>query len=96
MKLIAEIQDAALLMDLIHEQGTCFYRIIPPGVDSIDGAHHVEVVYFSGNRVIHFKGELSKQQFRQLDTWAIFCRKLQYNPDIGRIQVVQGAQTEEQ
>lgn len=53
MKLIADIKDEDLLFKLLHILGATFYRSVGEGL--------VEVVYFSGEKVVHFKGKLTKE-----------------------------------
>lgn len=53
-QLIAKIKDSELLRKSIHELGTLFYMV--NSENKITG-----VVYFSGSRVVNFKGKLSEE-----------------------------------
>ena len=59
MKLVAEIKEAELLFKMVHALGTTFYK--PCG----DGTF--EVVYFSGEKIVHFNGKLSEEQIKTLE-----------------------------
>jgi len=62
LKLIADIKDEDLLFKLLHILGATFYRSVGEGA--------VEVVYFSGEKVVHFKGKLSKEHSMLLEETA--------------------------
>jgi len=59
MKLIAEIEEEDLLFKLTHVLGATFYKHIGDG--------QIEVVYFSGEKVVHFKGKLSSDHTKILE-----------------------------
>jgi len=59
MKLYAEITDADLLFKLMHVLGTTFYRLVGDG--------EIEVVYFSGEKIAHFKGKLEPERLKVLE-----------------------------
>ena len=51
MKLFAEITDEDLFFKLMHELGCTLYRVVG------NGEH--EIVYFSGTKIVHFRGKVS-------------------------------------
>ena len=52
-QLVAEIADEELFRKAMHEAGTIFYRKLENG--------EYELVYFSGSRIVRFRGKLSKE-----------------------------------
>jgi len=59
LKLVAEIKEAELLFKMVHALGSTFYRPIGNG--------EFEVVYFSGEKIVHFVGKLSEEQIKNLE-----------------------------
>jgi len=83
MKLLAEIKSSDLLMKLQHEKGATFFR--PTGEK--DGEY--EVIYFSGNRVVHFRGELKTSELEQLRALATECKILDLDISLGFVRIVE-------
>ncbi|MDH5203650.1 MAG: hypothetical protein OEW69_10405 [Nitrospirota bacterium] len=82
MKLLAKIKSSDLLMKLQHEKGATFFR---PG----DKQGEYEVIYFSGNRVVHFKGELKTSELEQLRNVATECKILDLDISLGFVRIVE-------
>jgi len=62
LKLVAEIKEAELLFKMVHALGTTFYKPIGNG--------EFEIVYFSGEKIVHFNGRLSESQIKILEQTA--------------------------
>jgi len=59
VKLVAEIKEAELLFKMVHTLGTTFYKPCGNGT--------FEVVYFGGEKIVHFNGKLSEEQIKSLE-----------------------------
>jgi len=81
MKLVAEVKDETLLFDLVHELGRIFYRRL--------GKETYEVVYFSGSRVIHYVGKLSKEKLELLKSVGFEVSEIEIKEIEDIIKVVQ-------
>ena len=83
MKLIAEITDPELMMKLQHEKGASFFK--PTG----EKPGTYEVLYFSGNKVVHFEGELTAAQLELLKAQANQCTIIDLDLNQGFVRIVQ-------
>jgi len=81
LKLVAEIVDADLLFKLMHVLGATFWRNV--------GDELVEVVYFSGEKMVHFKGKLSEQQKKVLEGSAWKVENIEVNEVEGTVKIKQ-------
>ena len=81
MKLIADIKDEDLLFKLMHILGATFYRHVGNG--------DVEVVYFSGEKIVYFKGGLSKEHSTMLEQTAWKVAGIELNELEGTVKVKQ-------
>jgi len=70
MKLIAEIRDPQLLLSLTHRKGSTFYM-------EKDGLW--EVLYYSGNKVVHYVGKLDEAQAKEIREIATECEAVQFD-----------------
>ena len=81
MKLIAEIEEEDLLFKLMHVLGATFYRHV--------GDDLVEVVYFSGEKVVHFKGKLNEEHEKVLESMAWKVSDIQVSEVEGTVKIRQ-------
>jgi len=81
MKLVAEIKEAELLFKMVHALGTTFYK--PCG----DGTF--EVVYFSGEKIVHFIGKLSEYQIKLLEQTAWKVAEITVDELEGEVKIKQ-------
>lgn len=81
MKLFAEIKDEDLLFKLMHVLGATFYR--PMG----DG--EMEVVYFSGEKIAHFKGKLEANHAKLLEGMAWKVENITIDEIEGTVKIQQ-------
>ncbi len=81
MKLFAEIVEEDLLFKLLHVLGATFYK--PVG----DGSY--EVVYFSGEKIVVFKGKLSKEHEVLLEKTAWKVTYIELNEVEGTVKIKQ-------
>jgi len=81
MKLVAEIKEAELLFKMVHALGTTFYK--PCG----DGTF--EVVYFSGEKIVHFIGKLSENQIKLLEQTAWKVTEITVDEVEGEVKIRQ-------
>lgn len=71
MKLIAEIKDPQLLLSLTHRKGSTFYMV----KDEL-----WEIIYYSGNKIVHFVGNLDEEQARLIRALGTECEAVQFDP----------------
>lgn len=71
MKLIAEIKDPQLLLSLQHRKGSTFYMV----KDDL-----WEIIYYSGNKIVHFVGKLDDEQRKHIQATATECESVQFDP----------------
>ena len=81
MKLFAEITDEDLLFKLLHELGCTFYRLVGNG--------ETEVVYFSGSKIVHFKGKLQEKNGNVLKATAWEVKRLEVDALEGKVTIEQ-------
>ncbi len=81
MRLFAEITDEDLLFKLSHILGATFYRHIGEG--------EFEVVYFSGEKIAHFKGKLSSEHSKLLEGTAWKVESIDINEIEGTVKIKQ-------
>ena len=81
MRLFAKISDPGLLLKSLNELGTAFYRVVEDNT--------VEALYFSANRTIYFKGELTPQQYDTLKVQAYPADRISFNEQNGTVEVSQ-------
>jgi len=81
LRLFAKISDPELLIRSLNEKGTAFFR-------TIEG-ETVEAVYFSSNKAIYFKGELSLQQYGILKAQAYRAKRFKLDENMKIIEVDQ-------
>ena len=81
MKLVAEIKEAELLFKMVHALGTTFYK--PCG----DGTF--EVVYFSGEKIVHFVGKLNENQIKVLEQTAWKVAEITVDELVGEVKIRQ-------
>lgn len=70
MKLVAEIKDPQLLISLTHVKGSTFYM-------EKDGLW--EILYYSGNKIVHFVGKLDEDQARLIRATSTECEAVQFD-----------------
>jgi len=75
------VKDENLLFDLVHELGRIFYRKL--------GKDKYEVVYFSGSRVIHYIGKLTKEKKQILNSIGFEVSEIEINEVEDIVKVVQ-------
>jgi hypothetical protein len=81
MKLIAEVKEAELLFKMIHTLGTTFYKPVGNG--------EFEVVYFSGEKIVHFCGKLSDEQVKNLEVSAWKVTEISVDETEGEVKIKQ-------
>jgi len=81
MKLFAQIDSEDLLFKLIHEAGASFYRPL--------GNHQYEVAYFSGNRVVFFRGKISPERAKQLEQTSWRVSRIEIDEIDGLVKIFQ-------
>ena len=81
MRLFAKITDAELMWKSMHELGTTFYRML--------SRDEVEILYFSGNRAIHFKGRMSQNGIEKLKALAFPVSRIELNESLGVVKIEQ-------
>lgn len=81
MKLVAEITDEDLLFKLSHVLGATFYRLVGDG--------EVEVVYFSGEKIVHFKGKMSQEHQVLLEKTAWRVTNIEIDEVEGEVKIKQ-------
>jgi hypothetical protein len=81
MKLVAEIKEAELLFKMVHTLGTTFYKIIGNG--------EFEVVYFSGEKIVHFIGKLNEEQTKSLEHSAWKVNEIVVDEQEGEVKIKQ-------
>jgi hypothetical protein len=81
LKLLAEIEEEDLLFKLMHILGATFYRTIGEGI--------IEVVYFSGEKVVYFKGKLSDEHLRVLEASAWKVSSIEVSEIDGQVKIRQ-------
>jgi len=81
VKLIAEISDADLLFKLMHILGATFWRVV--------GEDVVEVVYFSGEKVVHFRGKLDVDKRKVLEASAWKVENIEVSEIEGTVKIKQ-------
>jgi hypothetical protein len=86
MQLFAEISDPILLKKSIHRDGTTFYHLCSDDT--------VEVAYFSGSRIVHFKGQIPPEQLGILANEAFQVDKIEIDEATGVVKIVQEAKRE--
>jgi len=81
LRLIAEVKDAELLFKMVHTLGTTFFRVVGNG--------EFEVVYFSGEKIVHFTGKLSEEQIRSLEHSGWKVSEIVVNEAEGEVKIRQ-------
>lgn len=81
MKLVAEIKEAELLFKMVHALGTTFYKPIGNG--------EFEVVYFSGEKIVHFLGKISDEQRKNLEVSAWKVSEISIDEQEGEVKIKQ-------
>jgi len=81
MQLFAKTSDPTLLKKSIHRDGTTFYHLCND--DS------VEVAYFSGNRIVYFKGQIPPEQLSILTHEAFQVDKIEIDEATGIVKIAQ-------
>jgi hypothetical protein len=71
MKLLAKISSPDLFLRMLNELGVAFYR-------KLDGKR-VEAIYFSSNRTVYFRGELTPNQLEALKAQAYRAESITLN-----------------
>jgi len=82
VKLFLEIDDGDLLFSLLHELGSTFYRPLGNG--------QLEVLYYSGNRLIHFRGALPADKIKLLEQTAWRVSDIEIDEVNGVVKISQG------
>ena len=78
MKLFAKVSDAQLFLRSLCEAGTAFYHPTEKNL--------VEAVYFSSNRTVYFRGEMTPAQYTTLKAQAYPAEKIQVDEVRGQIE----------
>lgn len=81
LRLFAKINDESLLFDLIHELGASFYKQLGDGT--------TEVLYFSGSKIVHFKGKITPQNLEKLKTLAWQVQDMEIDETSGFVKIKQ-------
>ncbi len=81
MQLFATTSDPTLLQKSIHRDGTTFYHLCNDDV--------VEVAYFSGSRIVHFKGHIPPDQLSILTHEAFQVDKIEIDEATGVVTIAQ-------
>jgi len=81
MKLIAEIIDEELLFKLVHQLGATFFRTVGEGI--------VEVVYFSGEKVVHYQGKVTEEHFKLLNATGWPVNSIEVSQVEGTVKIKQ-------
>ena len=81
MRLFAKISDPDLFLKMIYEAGTAFYSTIK--------GNEVEAIYFSSNRTIYFKGEMTPAQYENLKAQAYPSERIFIDEIRGQVEVSQ-------
>jgi len=81
MKLFAEIKDEDLFFKLQHELGCSLYRVVGNG--------EYEIVYFSGSKLVYFKGKLSDTHKELLKASAWEVKSIAVDADEGYVRIEQ-------
>jgi hypothetical protein len=81
MKLLAKISSADLFLRMLNELGVAFYRKLEGDI--------VEAVYFSSNRTIYFRGELTAGQMEALKAQAYQANSIGLDPRRELLEVSQ-------
>jgi len=81
LRLIGKISEPSLLFDLIHELGITFYKCL--------GNKEYEVVYFSGHKILYFKGKLSEEEIKKLKNFGYEVKKIELFEEEGIVKIEQ-------
>ena len=81
MRLFAKISDPDLFLNMIYEAGAAFYSTIKD--------NQIEDVYFSSNRTIYFKGEMTPVQYENLKAQAYPSERIFIDEARGQVEVSQ-------
>ena len=81
MRLFAKVSDPDLFLRMLYEAGTAFYRPVKKNT--------VEAVYFSSNRTIYFKGEMTPAQYENLKAQAYPSERIFIDEVRGQVEVSQ-------
>ena len=81
LRLTARITDEDLFFKLQHELGCTFWRVIGNGEN--------EIVYFSGSKIVYYKGRLSQSHAELLKGSAWQVSKIAVDEDDGRVHIEQ-------
>ena len=83
MQLLAKTSDPVLLKKSIHPDGTTFYHLCNDDT--------VEVAYYSGNRIVHFKGQIPPEQLNILIHEAFRVDRIEVDEATGIVKITQQA-----
>lgn len=81
MKLIAKIKEPELFLEMIYESGKTFYHPIEGNL--------VEAVYFSSNRTVYFRGEMTHSQLDTLKAQAYPAERIIIDEARGQVEISQ-------
>ena len=81
LKLTARISDEDLFFKLAHSLGCTLYRFVGDG--------SVEIVYFSGSKLVYYKGSLSDGHKESLKANGWEVKRIEVNEDEGIVKIEQ-------
>lgn len=81
LRLTARITDEDLFFKLQHELGCTLFRSVGNG--------ETEIVYFSGSKLVYFKGKLSDSHKEMLKANGWEVRRIQVDEQEGRVHIEQ-------
>ncbi|RJS88855.1 hypothetical protein CW700_06310 [Candidatus Bathyarchaeota archaeon] len=81
MRLFAKISDPDLFLKMIYEAGTAFYSTIK--------GNEVEAIYFSSNRTIYFKDEMTPAQYQNLKAQAYPVETISIDNTCNQVEISQ-------
>lgn len=81
LRLTARITDEDLFFKLMHELGTTLYRPVGNG--------ETEIVYFSGSKLVYFKGKLNDGHREMLKANGWEVKRIEVDEVEGRVHIEQ-------
>lgn len=81
LRLTARISDEDLFFKLQHELGCTLYRLVGNG--------ETEIVYFSGSKLVYFRGKLSQQHSELLKSNGWEVKRIEVDEDEGHVKIEQ-------
>lgn len=81
MKLVAKVNRFDMLKELWHDAGFCCYRLVGNG--------EVEAIYFSGSKMVWFKGKVNGEELERLKSQAWPVQDIQIDEVEGVVKISQ-------